>query len=66
VVYDLDTLKRVPEWGYDVAYDFPAGEWRRVQHAEGYRWILVNGVITFEDDKCSHETPGRLLRHGRG
>jgi N-acyl-D-aspartate/D-glutamate deacylase len=66
VVYDLENLKRVPEWGGEVAYDFPGDEWRRVQHAEGYRWIMVNGEITFEDGKCTGATPGKLLRGGKG
>ena len=66
MVYDLENLKRVPEWGGEVVYDFPGDEWRRVQHAEGYRWIMVNGQITFEDGKCTGETPGKLLRHGKG
>ncbi len=66
VIYDLANLKRVPEWGGEVAYDFPGGEWRRVQHAKGYRWILVNGEVTFEEGKATGATPGRLLRHGRG
>ncbi len=66
MVYDLDNLKRVPEWGGEVAYDFPGDEWRRVQYAEGYRWIMVNGEVTFEDGKCTGATPGKLLRHGKG
>ena len=47
------------------AYDYPADEWRLVQKARGYRWIVVNGRITFEDDVCTGATPGHLLRHGR-
>jgi N-acyl-D-aspartate/D-glutamate deacylase len=67
VVYDLTRLKRTPEWwGSEIAHDFPGGEWRRVQRAEGYHWTLVNGEITFENSKCTGATPGRLLRHGRG
>ena len=49
-----------------VVHDLPAGEWRRVQRSEGYRWTLVNGQVTFEDGKCTGATPGRLLRHGVG
>jgi N-acyl-D-aspartate/D-glutamate deacylase len=45
--------------------NLPAGEWRRVQKAEGYRWIMVNGNVTFEDGKCTGATPGKLLRSGR-
>ena len=63
VVYDLARLKRTPEWSYEIAHDFPANEWRCVQRAEGYRWTMVNGVITFEDGKCTGATPGVLLRN---
>jgi N-acyl-D-aspartate/D-glutamate deacylase len=65
LVYDLENLKMTPEKPM-IVHDFPAGEWRRVQYAEGYRWIMVNGEVTFEDGKCTNATPGRLLRHGRG
>jgi N-acyl-D-aspartate/D-glutamate deacylase len=65
VVYDLARLRRVPEWwDSEIAHDFPGGEWRRVQRAEGYHWTLVNGEITFEGQRCTGATPGRLLRHG--
>jgi len=63
VVYDLAELKRTPEWEFETVHDFPAGEWRRVQRAEGYRWTLVNGEVTFEDQHCTGATPGRLLRN---
>ena len=65
VVYDLENLKRVPEWDYEIAQDFPANEWRRVQRAQGYRWVMVNGTITFEDDECTGATPGQLLLNRR-
>ncbi len=65
VVYDLDALEIDPPWIGDVTYDFPGGEWRRVQRAIGYRAIIVNGEVTFEDGACTGATPGRLLRHGR-
>jgi N-acyl-D-aspartate/D-glutamate deacylase len=66
VVYDLDELAIDPEWIGEAVYDLPGGEWRRVQRANGYRHILVNGEETFADGKCSGATPGKLLRHGRG
>jgi N-acyl-D-amino-acid deacylase len=62
VVYDLEKLK-VKE--SEIAYDLPANEWRRVQKAEGYRWTMVNGEVTFENGQCTNTTPGKLLRHGR-
>jgi N-acyl-D-amino-acid deacylase len=65
VIYDFDKLKRVPEVDYEIAHDFPANEWRRVQRAEGYRWTLVNGEVTFRDGECTGRTPGQLLRLNR-
>jgi N-acyl-D-aspartate/D-glutamate deacylase len=46
------------------AWDYPADEWRQVRKAEGYRWIIVNGAVTFEDGACTGAIPGVLLRHG--
>ncbi len=60
VVYDLEGLAVGP---LDVAFDFPGEEWRRVQRAIGYRFILVNGDVTIEDDKETHTYSGRLLRN---
>jgi N-acyl-D-aspartate/D-glutamate deacylase len=62
VVYDLDALRILP---VEVAHDVPGGEWRRIQRAKGYRWVLVNGQVTIEDDRETHVYGGRLLRHGR-
>jgi len=64
VVYDLKNLGIEPDWIGEVTHDLPGGEWRRVQRAKGYRSILVNGVETFSEDKCTGATPGKLLRHG--
>ena len=66
IVYDLEELSIEPEWIGEAVYDLPGGEWRRVQHANGYKHILVNGVETFRDGECTGATPGTLLRHGRG
>ena len=65
VVYDLKGLDIEPDWVGEIVHDFPGGEWRRVQHAKGYRSIIVNGVETFAEDKCTGATPGKLLRHGQ-
>ncbi len=67
VVYELDRLQQLPAWNdSEVVHDLPGGEWRRIQRAQGYRYILVNGEITFRDDVCTGATPGRLLRGGAG
>ena len=61
IVYDLDELEILPR---EMVYDQPAGSWRRIQRSQGYRWVMVNGEITFEDGQCTGATPGTLLRHG--
>jgi len=62
IVYDMRSLRVMDE---EIAYDFPGGEWRRIRRAEGYDYTIVNGVITFEGNRCTGATPGRVLRHGR-
>jgi N-acyl-D-amino-acid deacylase len=63
VVYDYETLQVLPS---EIVHDLPGGEWRRVQRASGYRFVLVNGVVTIEDDRETRTFSGRLLRHGGG
>lgn len=65
VVYDLDGLGIEPDWIGEISYDFPGGEWRRVQRAKGYHAILVNGQTTFKDGNCTGALSGQLLRHGQ-
>jgi N-acyl-D-aspartate/D-glutamate deacylase len=59
VVYDLEKLSVRP---METLHDLPDGDWRRVQKADGYRYIMVNGQITFEDNVCTRALPGKLLR----
>jgi N-acyl-D-aspartate/D-glutamate deacylase len=66
VVYDLEELALVPDDGYEIVFDQPTGDWRRVQRARGYHWTLVNGEVTFDHGEATGATPGRFLRHGRG
>ena len=61
VIYDYDELDSLPA---ERAWDYPAGEWRLIQKAKGYNYIIVNGEITFIDGECTQATPGKLLRHG--
>jgi N-acyl-D-amino-acid deacylase len=61
VIYDYDRLKLRP---MEIAHDFPGGEWRRVQHAEGYYRVLVNGEVTRHEDAATDTMSGKLLRHG--
>ena len=61
IVYDFDNLTIEPT---EVVHDLPGGDWRRVQRATGYRYVVVNGEITIEDDRETGTSSGRLLRHG--
>jgi len=63
LVYDFDGLKVLPD---EIVHDLPGGEWRRVQRAEGYRYVLVNGEVTIRDDLPTETYSGRLLRFGTG
>ena len=60
MIYDLAQLG-VPTAGYETVTDLPQSDWRRVARAQGIRWILVNGDVTFHDNACSGATPGRVL-----
>jgi N-acyl-D-aspartate/D-glutamate deacylase len=60
-IYDFEKLDIGP---MEVAFDFPGDEWRRIQKAFGYRYVLVNGDVTIEDDKETRSYSGQLLRHG--
>jgi N-acyl-D-aspartate/D-glutamate deacylase len=62
VVYDPAALDSGP---IEIVHDLPADQWRRVQRAQGYRWILVNGEVTQEDGRPTEAMSGQLLRHGR-
>jgi N-acyl-D-amino-acid deacylase len=59
IVYDLAALA-MDEPRY--ASDFPGGARRLVQKARGFRYTLVNGVVTFEENRCTDALPGKLLR----
>ena len=65
VVYDLERLKITPEFP-EIRHDLPGGEWRRVQTAEGYRSVIVNGEPISQGGDMTGAHPGKLLRHGRG
>ncbi len=63
VVYDYENLEILPA---EVVHDLPGGEWRRIQRARGYRYVLINGAVTIENDEQTHAFSGQLLRHGGG
>ncbi len=51
--------------GFGGAPRLPGGDWRRIQKADGYRWILVNGQVSIEDGEPTGVLSGKLLRHGK-
>jgi len=59
IVYDLEKLAVRP---METLHDLPDGDWRRVQKADGYNFIIINGQITFENGTCSGALPGKVLR----
>lgn len=60
VVYDLENLAVTPDEPY---YEEVLGGGKRlVEKAEGYRWILVSGQVTFKDGECTGALPGRVVR----
>ncbi len=63
VVYDYEQLAVLPP---EIVHDLPGDEWRRIQRASGYRYVLVNGEVTIRDDAQTETYSGELLRHGEG
>jgi N-acyl-D-aspartate/D-glutamate deacylase len=63
IVYDYDNLAVLKD---EIVHDLPGGEWRRVQRASGYSYVLVNGEVTIRDDQQTQTFSGQLLRHGNG
>jgi len=61
-VIDLDALKLLQP---RVEHDLPAGGARLLQGAEGYRYTIVGGVVTRQDDTDTGARPGRLVRGAR-
>ncbi|HTU00127.1 MAG TPA: amidohydrolase family protein [Rhizomicrobium sp.] len=60
LVYSLDELF-FDRSVYEVVHDMPNNDWRRRARAGGYRWIVVNGEVTFSKDVRTNATPGRYL-----
>ena len=49
----------------EAIYDLPAGGKRLVQRAEGYRFTVKSGEVTFQDSEHTGALPGTLVRGGR-
>jgi N-acyl-D-aspartate/D-glutamate deacylase len=59
VVYELEKLAVRP---LETVQDLPDGDWRRVQKADGYDYLIVNGQVTFDHGHCTGALPGKMLR----
>src|SRR5262249_40105353 len=58
-VIDYDALRlREPR----MVRDLPAGGGRLLQRADGYRWAVVSGRITYVNGDATGALPGRLVR----
>ncbi len=45
-----------------MVHDLPAGGRRLMQEAEGYRYAIVSGEVTYRDGEPTDALPGRLIR----
>ena len=58
-VIDYDALQlREPH----MSWDLPAGGRRLLQRADGYRYAIVSGHVTYVDGQPTDALPGRLIR----
>jgi N-acyl-D-aspartate/D-glutamate deacylase len=58
-VIDYERLTLHPP---EMHYDLPAGGKRLLQKADGYRYTIKSGAVTFENGEHTGELPGRLVR----
>jgi N-acyl-D-aspartate/D-glutamate deacylase len=58
-VIDMDGLRLHPP---QMVFDLPAGGRRLIQRADGYKYTVVSGEVTFQDGKETGALPGKLIR----
>ncbi|MEA2648243.1 MAG: hypothetical protein QOG61_678 [Candidatus Binataceae bacterium] len=56
---DFERLQLHPP---EMVFDLPANGRRFVQRADGYKYTIVNGEITFEDGQATGAMPGKVVR----
>ena len=50
----------------EMVYDLPAGGRRLIQKIDGYRYTIVDGVVTYEDGRPTGKMPGKIIRGPQG
>ena len=61
IVYDYEALDyEFPTFRQDL----PGDEYRVASAGSGYKYVLVNGAVTIEDDQQTNVHSGKLLRRG--
>jgi N-acyl-D-amino-acid deacylase len=45
-----------------MVFDLPANGRRFVQRADGYKYTIVNGEVTFADGQATGAMPGKVVR----
>jgi N-acyl-D-aspartate/D-glutamate deacylase len=49
-----------------MVFDLPANGRRFVQRADGYKFTIVSGEVTFQDGESTGAMPGKVVRGGAG
>ena len=60
MIFDPETIRSLPQ---DRAYDFPGGQWRTRELAEGVEYTIVNGQVLIENGNQTGALPGRVVRN---
>jgi N-acyl-D-amino-acid deacylase len=61
VVFDYDRLNWLPAERFN---DFPGGETRLGNRAEGFDYLVVNGQVVFDHGEPAGALPGKVLKSG--
>jgi N-acyl-D-aspartate/D-glutamate deacylase len=56
---DFESLQLHPP---EMVFDLPANGRRFVQRADGYKYTIVNGEVTFADGQATGAMPGKVVR----
>jgi N-acyl-D-amino-acid deacylase len=60
--FNLIDFERLQLHPPEMVFDLPANGRRFVQRAEGYKYTIVNGEVTFADGQATGAMPGKVVR----